>query len=61
MWKRNVVRHKIEDCSKMLQEKLFLLNPHLRASLLHLRKNSLELSKDLTFLNTKQDSTCVNL
>ena len=63
MWKRNVIRYKIEDCAKILEEKLFFLNPHLRTSLLAVRKNSLELSKDLTFLTTKQESSqiCINL
>lgn len=61
MWKRNVIRHKIEDCSKMLEEKLFLLNPHLRSCLLNLRKNSLTMSKDLSFLATKPESSQVSV
>lgn len=41
----------------MLEEKLFLLNPYLRTCLLGLRKNSLGMSKDLSFLTTKQESS----
>lgn len=54
MWKRNVIRHKIDLCSKMLEERLFLLNPDLRTTLLTLKENSLKLSGDLAFLTTRQ-------
>lgn len=45
MWKKNVIRHKINLVKNELRDKLFLLNPHLGKTLLQHKKQLTELSK----------------
>lgn len=45
MWKKNVIRHKTNSVKKLLEEKLFLLNPILGKTLLTHRQNCCEMDK----------------
>ena len=45
MWKKNVIRHKINLVKNELRDKLFLLNLHLGKTLLQHKKQLTELSK----------------
>ena len=49
MWKKNVIKYKINNVKLELKEKLFLLNNNLNKTLLEHRANLCELSK-LKFL-----------
>ena len=53
MWKKNVIRHKLNIVSKQLQDKLFICNPILSDTLLEHRKLCLEMEK-LRFVETNQ-------
>lgn len=53
MWKKNVIGHKTINYKRVLKEKLFILNPILRPTLLIHRKNCCDMEK-LRFLDLNQ-------
>jgi hypothetical protein len=40
MWRKNVIKHKIQSCALALEEKLFILNPIMSKTLLDIRKET---------------------
>ena len=53
MWKKNVIGHKTNNYKRVLAEKLFILNPILRMTLLGHRKNCCDMEK-LRFIDLNQ-------
>lgn len=51
MWRKKVLKHRIEECSKNLEEKLFWLNPTMRTCLFEVRAIDLKLGKNMVIVN----------
>jgi len=54
MWRKNVIKHKTKTCSEALEEKLFILNPILRNTLIKFRSNTFEMQESLRFIGLEQ-------
>ena len=50
MWKKNVIKHKIMVCCKVLEDKLFFLNPIMRETLINVRKQTYDMQENLRFI-----------
>lgn len=56
MWKRNVTRHKVSLYSRALEEKLFILNPILKTTLLDFRAITDEMGRNLRFIGLGEEN-----
>lgn len=60
MWKRNVIRTKSQHYAKQLNEKLFILNPILRKTLINFRGNTVTMTTSLKFIETENKENSYN-
>jgi hypothetical protein len=56
MWHKIIMKEKIQTYSELLKERLFLLNPNLRTTLLNVRENIFKL-EDLRILTYGSQGT----
>ena len=54
MWRKIVLKHRIEECSKNLEERLFFLNPIMRTCLFEVQEISLEMGKNMVIIKKNQ-------
>lgn len=56
MWKRNVIKHKNLNCRFMLEERLFILNPIFRETILGVRKETFDMMENIRIVNIESKS-----
>ena len=56
MWKKNVIKHKNINCRLLLEERLFLVHPVLRNTLLEVRKKTCDMQENVRILTLESRS-----